>query len=77
MWQLKTDSGAMSPNARVARREFVRTALGMLAVAPLAARTAFAQDAGRLTDRIEFRQVVAANRIRRQTWSRGRRGDSD
>ena len=53
----------MSSHARVARREFVRTALGMLAVAPFAARAAFAQDAGRLTDSIEFRRVVAANRI--------------
>ena len=52
-----------SPDARVARREFVRTALSMLAAGPLAARAAFAQDAGRLTDRIEFRRLVAANRI--------------
>ena len=52
----------MSSNVRVARREFVRTALGMFAVGPFAAR-AFAQDAVRLTDRIEFRRLVAANRI--------------
>lgn len=52
----------MSAHVRVARREFVRTALGLLAVGPLAAR-AFAQDAVRLTDRIEFRRLVAANRI--------------
>ena len=52
----------MSSNAQVVRREFVRTALGMLAVAPFAAR-AFAQDAAGLAERIEFRRLVAANRI--------------
>ena len=53
---------AMSSNVRVARRDFVRTALGVLAVAPFAAR-AFAQDAGPLAERIEFRRLIAANRI--------------
>ena len=52
----------MASNLGVARREFVRTALGMLVVGPFAAR-AFAQDGARLTDRIEFRRLVAANRI--------------
>jgi HCOMODA/2-hydroxy-3-carboxy-muconic semialdehyde decarboxylase len=52
----------MSANVRVARREFVRTTFGLLVVGPFAAR-AFAQDAGRLADRIEFRRLVAANRI--------------
>ena len=52
----------MSSNVYVPRREFVRTALGMLVIGPLAAR-AFAQDAGRLVDRIEFKRLVAANRI--------------
>ena len=53
----------MSSNQPVARREFVRTALGMLAVAPFAARAAFAQDAGRLAESIDFKRLVAANRI--------------
>jgi ribulose-5-phosphate 4-epimerase/fuculose-1-phosphate aldolase len=52
----------MSSNTYVARREFVRTALGMLAVAPFAAR-AFAQDTVALTERVEFTRLVAANRI--------------
>ena len=52
----------MSSNPHVARREFVRTALGMLAAAPFAAR-ALAQDTAGLEDRIEFRRLVAANRI--------------
>ena len=52
----------MSSNAHVVRREFVRTALGMLAVAPFAART-FAQGTAGLEERIEFRRLVAANRI--------------
>jgi HCOMODA/2-hydroxy-3-carboxy-muconic semialdehyde decarboxylase len=52
----------MSSNAHVARREFVRAALGMLAVAPFAGR-AFAQDPAGLAERIEFRRLVAANRI--------------
>jgi ribulose-5-phosphate 4-epimerase/fuculose-1-phosphate aldolase len=52
----------MSPNVRMARREFVRTAFGIFAVGSFAAR-GFAQDAARLTDRIEFRRLVAANRI--------------
>ena len=52
----------MPSNAHVARREFVRAALGMLAVAPFAGR-AFAQDTAGLADRIEFRRLVAANRI--------------
>ena len=52
----------MSSNAHVVRREFVRTVLGMLTAAPFAAR-AFAQDAAGLEERIEFRRLVAANRI--------------
>ena len=52
----------MPSNANVARREFVRTALGMLAAAPFAARS-FAQDAVGLEERIEFGRLVAANRI--------------
>ncbi len=52
----------MSSNVRVARRDFVRTAFGMLAVAPLAAQDLFAQGAP-LADRIEFRRLAAANRI--------------
>ena len=52
----------MSSNAHVVRREFVRTALGMLALAPFAARS-FAQDAAGIEERIEFRRLVAANRI--------------
>ena len=52
----------MASNAQVARREFVRAALGVLAAAPIAAR-AFAQDAAGLGERIEFRRLVAANRI--------------
>jgi ribulose-5-phosphate 4-epimerase/fuculose-1-phosphate aldolase len=52
----------MSSNISVERRAFIRTAFGMLAVAPLAAR-AFAQGAAPLTDRVEFRRLVAANRI--------------
>src|SRR5688500_19017419 len=56
------EDGRMSSNVRVARREFVRTTLGMFVLGPFAAR-AFAQDAGRLADRIEFRRLVAANRI--------------
>src|SRR3970040_3163880 len=59
---MSQEGGRMSSNVCVARREFVRTTLGMLVVGPFAAR-AFAQDAGRLTDRIEFRRLVAANRI--------------
>ena len=52
----------MSSNTHAARREFVRTALGMLAAAPFAARS-FAQDAAGLEERIEFRRLVAVNRI--------------
>ena len=52
----------MSSNAHVVRREFVRTALGMLAVAPFATR-ALAQDTAGLAERIEFKRLVAANRI--------------
>ena len=52
----------MSTNPHVARREFVRAALGTLAAAPFAAR-ALGQDAAGLEDRIEFRRLVAANRI--------------
>src|SRR5687768_8510396 len=59
---MSQEGGRMSSNVRVARREFVRTTFGMLVAVPFAAR-AFAQDAGRLADRIEFRRLVAANRI--------------
>ena len=52
----------MYSDAPVVRREFVRTALGMLAAAPFAAR-AFAQDTAGIEERIEFRRLVAANRI--------------
>ena len=52
----------MSSNLRVARREFVRTALGVLAVGPFA-KGAFAQNAAPLTEGIDFKRLVAANRI--------------
>ena len=52
----------MASHARTSRREFVRTALGMPAAAAFAAR-ASAQDAAGLGERIEFRRLVAANRI--------------
>src|SRR5262245_18822532 len=52
----------MSSQPGLARREFVRSAFGALAFLPAAAR-AFAQNTVRLTDRIEFRRLVAANRI--------------
>ena len=52
----------MSVNVRVPRREFVRTALGVLAVGPFPAR-ALAQNVAVLTERVEFRRLVAANRI--------------
>ena len=51
----------MPSSAQVARRQFVRTVLGSLAAAPFAAR-ALAQDAA-LADRVEFRRLVAANRV--------------
>ena len=52
----------MSSHVPVARREFVRTALGVLAVGPFA-QGAFAQSATPLAERMEFRRLVAANRI--------------
>jgi hypothetical protein len=52
----------MSSIACVTRRDFVRTTLGTLAAASFAART-LAQDVSVLADRIEFRRLVAANRI--------------
>jgi HCOMODA/2-hydroxy-3-carboxy-muconic semialdehyde decarboxylase len=52
----------MSSNAPVARREFVLTALGALAAMPFATRT-LAQDGGPLTERVEFKRLIAANRI--------------
>ena len=52
----------MSSHMHVARRAFVRTALGMFAVGPLAAR-ALAQENAPLADRVEFRRLVSANRI--------------
>ena len=51
----------MSSHPGIARREFVRTTFGALALWPAAA--AFAQNTVRLTDRIELRRLVAANRI--------------
>lgn len=45
-----------------ARRDFVRVALGALAAAPFAGR-AFAQGTPPLNDHLEFRRLVAANRI--------------
>src|SRR5258705_66223 len=51
----------MSSSVRVARREFVRTAL-VLAAGSLAPR-AFAQNTASLTERIEFRRLLAANRF--------------
>ena len=52
----------MSSSVGVARREFVRTALGVLAAGAVAPR-AFAQDAAALKERVEFTRLVAANRI--------------
>jgi HCOMODA/2-hydroxy-3-carboxy-muconic semialdehyde decarboxylase len=52
----------MSSSAGVARREFVRTALGALAAGVVAPR-AFAQDAAALKERVDFTRLVAANRI--------------
>src|SRR6187455_2940530 len=54
--------GAMSSNPLIARREFVRATLGTLAAAPFAAGV-FAQDSGTLPDSIDFKRLVAANRI--------------
>jgi HCOMODA/2-hydroxy-3-carboxy-muconic semialdehyde decarboxylase len=52
----------MSSNPPIARRQFVRATLGALAAAPFTAGV-FAQDSGGLTDSIEFKRLVAANRI--------------
>jgi HCOMODA/2-hydroxy-3-carboxy-muconic semialdehyde decarboxylase len=52
----------MTSTAHLARRQFVRSMLAALAAAPFAAR-AHAQNAGVLTQRVEFRRLVAANRI--------------
>ena len=52
----------MSSSSGVARRDFVRTALGALAVGAFAPR-AFAQGGVPITDRIDFRRLAAANRI--------------
>ena len=52
----------MSSNLPIARREFVRATLGALAAAPFAAR-AFAQDSGVIAESIDFKRLVAANRI--------------
>ena len=52
----------MSSIAPVARREFVRTALGALAALPFGVRLV-AQDGRALEDRVDFKQLVAANRI--------------
>ena len=52
----------MSSNPPIARREFVRATLGALAAAPFAAGV-FAQDSGALPDNIDFKRLVAANRI--------------
>ena len=53
----------MGPSdAGVTRRNFVRTTLGMLAAAPFAG-TASAQNAGALTETLELKRLVAANRI--------------
>jgi ribulose-5-phosphate 4-epimerase/fuculose-1-phosphate aldolase len=46
----------------VPRRQFVRTTVGTLLAAPFAAR-GLAQDPRKLTERIEFRRLVAANRV--------------
>jgi HCOMODA/2-hydroxy-3-carboxy-muconic semialdehyde decarboxylase len=52
----------MSSNAPVARRQFVRVALGALAAVPFAERI-LAQDNASLTERLEFKRLVAANKI--------------
>ena len=52
----------MSSNPPIARREFVRATLGALAAAPFATGV-FAQGSGALTDSIDFKRLVAANRI--------------
>ena len=52
----------MSSNPPIARREFVRATLGALAAAPFVTGV-FAQDGGALTDSIDFKRLVAANRI--------------
>jgi HCOMODA/2-hydroxy-3-carboxy-muconic semialdehyde decarboxylase len=57
------EENPMFSNQRVARRDFVRTTLGALAVAP-SARTGYAQqNTSRLTETVELKRVVAANRI--------------
>jgi HCOMODA/2-hydroxy-3-carboxy-muconic semialdehyde decarboxylase len=52
----------LSSIARVPRRQFVRTTFGALLASPFAAR-ALGQDTGMLSERIEFRRLVAANHI--------------
>jgi ribulose-5-phosphate 4-epimerase/fuculose-1-phosphate aldolase len=52
----------MSSSSRVGRRDFVRTAIGAVIVSPFAARV-LAQDSAPLRERVEFTQLVAANRI--------------
>ncbi len=52
----------MSSQRRVVRRDFVRTALGALAFTPFASY-AFAQGGVPLTESIDFKRLVAANRI--------------
>jgi HCOMODA/2-hydroxy-3-carboxy-muconic semialdehyde decarboxylase len=52
----------LSSIARLPRRQFVRTTVGTLLAAPFAAR-GFAQDTGVLTESIDLRRLVAANRV--------------
>ena len=52
----------MSSNPPIARREFVRATLGALAAVPFIPRV-FAQGNAALPDGIEFKRLVAANRI--------------
>jgi ribulose-5-phosphate 4-epimerase/fuculose-1-phosphate aldolase len=52
----------MTLNAPVARRDFVRATFGALAAAPFAAR-AWAQGGGALPESLDFKRLVAANRI--------------
>jgi HCOMODA/2-hydroxy-3-carboxy-muconic semialdehyde decarboxylase len=52
----------MSSSPSVPRRAFVRTALCALAAAPFAGR-AFAQGTAALAEHVEFKRLIAANRI--------------
>jgi HCOMODA/2-hydroxy-3-carboxy-muconic semialdehyde decarboxylase len=52
----------MASNVGVGRRRFVRVSLGALAATPFAAR-AYGQAGGALPQNIDFRRLVAANRI--------------